>query len=104
MKLTPMQRYTVYILMYYNLGNYGMCCTFHEIFEVSNRDCGHYSGKWFLGYSDVLCLLPEIRRKEPHIHDIPTSSYWFECDKTGYIKRRKILEECIIEMEQKLFK
>ncbi len=103
MKLKPLQRYIVYILMYYDLGTWGMCDSFHQIFTISNFDIDEYY-PYPKGYNKVLEILPELKKKEPEIHDIPTSSYWFDCDNEGNKKRKELLKQCIIEMEQKLFK
>lgn len=83
--------------------HYGLCTHFSETFNVNNEHIDPFY-PYPHGANKVLELLPELRAKEPIVHDTPDSSYWFDTNVTGHRKRRKLLLECIIEMEKKLFK
>lgn len=105
MKLTPIQRYSLYLLMYAERLpiNLGFCNHLNNISGISNRDVRNYYGIFPNGAREILKLLPELKRKEPKIYDEPLSSFWFSTDSIGNKKRIKLLKECINEMEEKLF-
>lgn len=113
MKLTPIQRYSVYLIMYAeNLPTHkGFCDHLHKLFSIYNKDIISYRGLYPEAWSYILKLLPELDSRKPknenwlyndgHYHD--STAFWFDLNSKGNAKRKEILKECIIEMEQKLF-
>lgn len=109
MKLTPLERYAAYVVMHTEdivIGE-GLCDHFHILFNVCNNEIPLYNGTWPDAWSHILELLPELQAKKPKElwgDEGDGTDYWFEPNEWGNAKRMILLEECILEMEQKLFK
>jgi len=105
MTLTPEQRYTCYCIMLYYAERYEEYKQYYfgGGFDMNDDCCAGFCWMILRNFdieSDEQELaLPELFEHAP----IKRYGFWFATNKSGWLKRRRILEQITREMEQQLY-